>query len=78
MPRWLRIILALAVFVGIMLAVRAVLYATVPTFNGWLTGTFGDAGSLLLIVGFFALCGIYGLWPRDAAGRMRSLLPRRR
>lgn len=78
MPRWLQILLAIVLFVGIMLAVRAGLYAFVPTFNGWLTGTFGDAGSLLLIVGFFAVCGLYGLWPRDAAGRMRPLLPRRR
>lgn len=78
MPRWARIILTLILFAGIMLAVRAALHAFVPSFNAWLTGAFGEIGSLVLVIGFFVVCGIYGLWPRNAAGRSRQSLPRRR
>lgn len=73
MRRWPIILLCLVLFAGAMLGVRAVLVATIPGVNAWLSGAFGEVGSLLVIIGFFGLCGIYGFWPRDAQGRTKPL-----
>ncbi|KQS81685.1 hypothetical protein ASG32_02740 [Methylobacterium sp. Leaf361] len=82
MPRWLQILLAIVLFVGIMLAVRAVLtaglHATIPGFTAWMDETVGHTAHGVLLTGFLVLCGAFGFWPRDRAGRMKRLLPRRR
>jgi hypothetical protein len=82
MRRWLQILLALVLFVGIMLAVRAVLvvglHATVPGFTEWMDGIVGREAHAILLTVFLVLCGVFGFWPRDAAGRMKPLLSRRR
>ncbi len=82
MPRWLQIIFTLVLFAGIMLAVRAALvvglHATVPDFTAWMDKTVGHTAHVVLLVGFLVLCGAFGFWPRDRAGRMKPLLPRRR
>jgi hypothetical protein len=82
MRRWPIIVLCLVLFIGIMLAVRAVLgaglHATIPGFDAWMDETVGHSAHVVLLIGLLVLCGIFGFWPRDAAGRMRPLLPRRR
>lgn len=78
MPRWPQILLALVLFVGIMLAVRAVLYVILPPFNRWMDHAVGASTWTTVVIALAIIGGVYGFWPRDSTGRMKPLLPRRR
>lgn len=77
MPRWLQIVLTLALFAIIMLAVRAVPVATLPGALDWLREHVGHGGIWLLFAAIIIPCAIYGYWPRDPEGRIRPLLSNR-
>lgn len=77
MPRWLQIVLTLALFAIIMLAVRAVLVATIPSVLAPIDQAIGEKGTLILILAVCVASLCFGAWPRDAEGRMRPPLSRR-
>lgn len=77
MRRWPIILLCLVLFAGAMLGVRAVLHVVVPPFNRWMDQALGASTWTTIVIAAAVAGGIYGFWPRDAAGRMRPL-PRRR
>lgn len=77
MPRWFIVTLTWTLFAAVMLAIGWALKQVVPTIlarvashTGW-----GALVAVLLLIGVVSLG--YGLWPRDAAGRMRRLSARR-
>ena len=77
MPRLPIVILTWTLFAAVMLAIGWVLKQVVPPFSGWLSGNLGQPFSLVLILVLGLACGTFGLWPRDANGRMKRLPARR-
>ncbi len=78
MPRWLQITLSLVLFAIVMLALRAVLHAWVPTINTMITERVGEFGWWAIFLLVMAGAAFVGYWPRTPDGRLRPLLPTRR
>ncbi|GLS44361.1 hypothetical protein [Methylobacterium brachythecii] len=67
MTRWVQITLTVVFFAAIMLALRAVLHATVPGGIAWLDATIGGGGTSALIIGcLISMAALaYLLYQRD-------------
>ena len=78
MPRWLEVTVTLALFTAVMLAVGWVLKLVVPGVLAPFGAAFGWP-AVVVALAALAVAGLaFSLWPRDEAGRMRPILPRRR
>lgn len=78
MPRWLQVTISLVLFAIVMLALRVVLHAWVPSLLSVLEATVGMGGAWALLAAVLAFCALVGFWPRMPDGRLRPLLPPRR
>ncbi|KQO78117.1 hypothetical protein ASF36_13870 [Methylobacterium sp. Leaf90] len=73
MPRWLYVVICLVLFTAVMLALRAVLHATVPGAVEWASSKIGAEA---LLGTFLILMAIGGVWSylehrRQASARRR-------
>ncbi len=68
MPRWLQIVLCLVLTAIVMLALKAVLHATVPGALQWADGMIGQNAVTGIMIALFCAGAYFAWWPLVRAG----------